>query len=94
MSRQHKRLDRRRWAFVRRKVLRRDGWRCQSCKKYGNNVDHIRPLFKGGAEYDESNLQTLCKPCHITKTRSEYGGAADPERVAWAALVRELSACE
>ena len=92
MSRQHAKLNRRRWAWVRRRVLKRDNWRCQSCKKYGTHIDHIRPLFKGGAEYDESNLQVLCKWCHRDKTRGEYSGPVDPEREAWAALVRELTA--
>lgn len=35
-------------------------------------VDHVVPLFKGGAD-DESNLQSLCRECHDTKTRLDLG---------------------
>ena len=34
-------------------------------------VDHVVPLFKGGAALDEDNLQPLCKPCHRRKTNDE-----------------------
>jgi hypothetical protein len=33
--------------------------------------DHIIPIFLGGAEFDLSNLQTLCRKCHKIKTREE-----------------------
>ncbi len=33
-------------------------------------LDHIVPLIDGGS-HDPSNLQTLCTPCHIDKTRLE-----------------------
>ena len=42
------------------------------CAGYGRlEVDHVRPI-KGGADhgidpYDETNLQTLCRACHISK---------------------------
>jgi len=32
------------------------------------HVDHIIPLSKGGAKYDEDNLQMLCHSCHSKKT--------------------------
>ena len=41
--------------------------------------------------YAENNLQVLCKWCHRDKTRGEYGGPLDPERVAWDRLLRELT---
>ena len=91
MSKYHAKLDRRRWEWVRRRVLKRDGWRCRECGRYGNQVDHIKPLHQRGAVYDESNLQVLCKSCHAQKTRLENRGPVEPEREAWAALVRELS---
>ena len=92
MSKAHAQLDRRRWARVRRKVLRRDNWRCRSCGKYGNECDHVVPLYKGGADYDMSNLQCLCRGCHIGKTRAEYSGPRDPAREAWQAWVDRLRA--
>ena len=36
-------------------------------------VDHIVPLNDGGAQYDESNCQGLCKSCHSRKTATEDG---------------------
>jgi 5-methylcytosine-specific restriction protein A len=38
----------------------------------GAEVDHVVPLFKGGAD-DESNRQTLCSECHKAKTRQDLG---------------------
>ena len=90
MSRQHAKLDRRRWAWVRRRVLKRASWRCRECGRYANEVDHIQPLQKGGEPWADSNLQCLCKPCHIAKTRAEYSGPRDPAREAWQALVDKL----
>ena len=93
MSKQHHRLLRsRRWAAVRREVLDRDGWRCTSCGRAGRlEVDHREPLGEGGAPYDLSNLQTLCRSCHVAKTRLERRGEDPEEVVAWRALVAELS---
>jgi 5-methylcytosine-specific restriction endonuclease McrA len=34
-------------------------------------VDHIKPIKKGGAKLDESNLQGLCHKCHNRKTYYE-----------------------
>lgn len=33
-------------------------------------VDHIVPLFNGGHD-TASNLQLLCLPCHLIKSRAE-----------------------
>jgi 5-methylcytosine-specific restriction protein A len=38
-------------------------------------VDHIRPLFKGGTDA-WANLQSLCEPCHAEKTREDLGQPA------------------
>jgi 5-methylcytosine-specific restriction endonuclease McrA len=32
-------------------------------------VDHILPVKEGGGGCDERNLQTLCRPCHLRKTK-------------------------
>ena len=37
----------------------------------GEEVDHIVPLSRGGAEQDPANLQHLCKPCHDAKTQQQ-----------------------
>ena len=61
MSKHHAALSQKRWLQVRRQVLDRDGWRCAECSAYGNELDHIQPIDKGGAVWDLSNLQVLCR---------------------------------
>jgi 5-methylcytosine-specific restriction protein A len=36
-----------------------------------NEVDHRIPLEQGGEPFDESNLQSLCKRCHVIKSAEE-----------------------
>ena len=88
-------IDRKRWALIRRLVLERDGWRCRSCGKAGRlEIDHVLPVSEGGERYDLRNLQALCRPCHFDKTRAENAARAepkpDPEAEAWAAMVAAL----
>lgn len=69
-------------------VLERDGWRCMACGKAGRlEVDHVIPVFRGGAEMAPENCQTLCRGCHISKTRREAGKTPTPERLAWQRLL-------
>ena len=71
-SRWHAAVDKRRWRAVRRTVFDLDGWRCRPCGKAGRmEVDHVTPLHKDGDPWAESDLQTLCRGCHIEKTRQE-----------------------
>ena len=73
----------RRWAMVRRAVIERDGYRCRACGKAGRlEVDHVVPVVQGGPWWDADGLQTLCRSCHIAKTRDERHGP-DPERDLW-----------
>ena len=50
-------------------------------------VDHVQPLANGGAMYAVGNLQTLCRGCHIRKTRIEniarQAHHVKPEVSAW-----------
>ena len=68
----------RQWAKVRRHVLNDENWKCRFCHGYGNEVDHIVAMSRGGKEYDRDNLQVLCRSCHIEKTRKERGGKRLP----------------
>lgn len=94
MSRQHARLDPRRWAVVRRQVLDRDGWRCRLCRRAGKlEVDHVLALEDGGDPWAADNLQTLCRQCHILKTAGEnrVRRPLPPEAEAWRPLVEEFN---
>ena len=53
-------------------------------------VDHIRPVRNGGAEWDANNLQAICRNCHIAKSAGESGKPISPERLAWRRLVDHL----
>ena len=49
---------------LQRKILERDGWRCQACGAIsGLEVHHIERRSRLG-EDSESNLITLCSECH------------------------------
>ena len=53
-------------------------------------VDHVVPLHKGGGELDPRELPgTLCRGCHIAKTRIENRTPDTLQRTAWRALVED-----
>ena len=92
MSRNHTPLNTRRWAAVRRAVFERDGWRCVECGKAGRlECDHVTPLQRepGQDVYDPNGLQTLCRACHVEKTRGENRRPLTPAELAWRALVAD-----
>ena len=92
-SRHHYRLNRRRWARVRVQVFARDSYRCRACGRPGRlECDHVVPLWRDRDQdpYALEGLQTLCRGCHIEKSRAE-SHQPDPARDAWRALVRELA---
>lgn len=43
--------------------------------KAGKVVDHIEPINEGGEKYNPENLQTLCHPCHNSKSGRESQAA-------------------
>ena len=93
MSRSHLHLNTHRWAAVRRAVLERDGWRCVECGRAGRlECDHISPLQRepGQDPYDPNGLQSLCRRCHIEKTRQENRREPTPAESAWRELVAEM----
>lgn len=66
------------------KRLRIENSQCNECKHtfYDESqldVDHIVPVSKGGAMYDERNLQVLCKRCHSYKShkKEQYKGSVN-----------------
>ncbi|MFQ2171887.1 HNH endonuclease [Aeromonas rivipollensis] len=63
------------WRKRRKRILERDKYLCQVCLALGivtpaTQVDHIVNKAAGGTD-DDDNLQSICDPCHATKTRAE-----------------------
>jgi ATP-dependent DNA helicase RecQ len=58
------RLDRESYEQLRRQVLRRDGWRCQSCGTTSNLEVHHKEFRSQSGDDSEENLITLCATCH------------------------------
>ena len=58
------------WKRKRKAILKRDGYECQDCKRYGRireatEVHHIKHLEDAPElAYDNDNLISLCKACH------------------------------
>ena len=59
-----------RWKSFRKRVLIRDGYTCQRCKRYGKltpatEVHHIKHLDEyPELAFDPANCISLCKGCH------------------------------
>jgi 5-methylcytosine-specific restriction endonuclease McrA len=58
------RLDPVSYENLRQLVLRRDGWRCQSCGRISNVEIHHKLFRSQSGEDSETNLITLCVRCH------------------------------
>lgn len=58
------------WKSKRKKILRRDGYCCRECKRYGKNteattVHHVYPLLhRSELRLMNWNLLSLCSKCH------------------------------
>jgi len=55
---------------LREQVLRRDGWRCQSCGTMSNLEVHHQQFRSHSGDDSEENLITLCAACHALVHRS------------------------
>ena len=71
------------WQRVRKVIFARDGGECMKCgkslRRRGStfHVDHIKPISKGGAEWDLDNLELSCPKCNLEKGAKWDG--SDPE---------------
>lgn len=64
-----------RWVKLRKQFIRHNPI-CAHCEAQGiitpaYTVDHIIEIKDGGEIWDIDNLQSLCNPCHNTKTGDE-----------------------
>ena len=85
MSRHHKRTPAREWEGIRQKAFAEQGRRCGKCGKAGAmEVHHVKELQRGGTN-DPSNLQVLCRDCHIAAHRPVMG----EQEQAWQVLLAE-----
>lgn len=83
----------RRWPAVRLAAKRRDDWKCVRCGRRGRlEVDHIKPArHEPERAFDIDAVQTLCRACHLEKSRHEAGRETTPEQKAWRELVRQTT---
>ncbi|MGD1080759.1 MAG: HNH endonuclease [Candidatus Sulfotelmatobacter sp.] len=58
------RLDPFSYQNLKQQVLRRDGWRCQSCGTMSNLEVHHKEFRSHTGDDSEQNLITLCTQCH------------------------------
>ncbi|WIX32516.1 HNH endonuclease signature motif containing protein [Salinicola sp. JS01] len=63
------------WRRIRDRILQRDRYLCQPCKRQGRitpatEVDHIVNREAGGTDAD-TNLEAICSACHKAKTARE-----------------------
>ena len=49
---------------LRQQILRRDGWRCQSCGAMSNLEVHHKEFRSHSGHDSDENLITLCTTCH------------------------------
>ncbi|MGA2858582.1 MAG: HNH endonuclease [Candidatus Sulfotelmatobacter sp.] len=63
------RLDPVSYGTLRQEVLRRDGWRCQSCGTMSNLEVHHKEFRSHTGHDSEENLITLCTGCHAQTHR-------------------------
>ena len=84
-------LSSRPWARTAWQAKVRDNFTCQHCGKITGAIqaDHVVARVLGGAKYDLSNVQCLCKNCHAQKTRTEHPFFS-AEREAYRALLDTL----
>jgi 5-methylcytosine-specific restriction endonuclease McrA len=68
------RLDPLSYENLRQEVLRRDGWRCQSCGTMSNLEVHHKIFRSHTGNDSKANLITLCAACHasVHNVRSQY----------------------
>jgi len=57
------------WKKIRKKILKRDDYKCQICGKPANEVHHKR--YRKWGEENEDDLIAICKTCHEAKHKEK-----------------------
>jgi len=76
------------WERKRKAILRRDGYMCRECRRYGrttpaNTVHHIVPLEdRPDLALDDRNLISLCEECH-NGMHDRHTGRLTTKGLAW-----------
>lgn len=71
------------WNTIRIKIFDRDGYACVICgSRKRIECDHIVPRHQQGSNRPE-NLQTLCRECHLEKTRCDKGYSVMDSQLEW-----------
>jgi 5-methylcytosine-specific restriction endonuclease McrA len=67
---------------LRRRVLQRDGYRCQYCGRYTQrpHIDHVKPRSKGGKD-TLGNLRVACPACNLSKSDKVITGLRTSTKV-------------
>ena len=105
MKRYHKYMHNKEWQTFRRHLLMKRGYQCQRCHVPTARLElhHKRELFRCKTEdelrsstYDASNIEILCRSCHIAESKRGYEerkrarrGMATPAAIAWDNLVSQ-----
>jgi hypothetical protein len=76
---------------LRQRIFTRDGGLCLLCGSVEDlAIDHVIPVLHGGGN-EETNLQTLCRPCNSRKGARILDGSTPPLRVPAVAVATSLS---
>ena len=82
---------------IRKKVYKRDGYRCALCDSTnGLQIHHIIPRGQGGPKFNPSNMITLCWKCHAAAhdvIHPDYEGQVTPEEIEQA-IVEYMEQCK
>lgn len=87
---------RRSWGAPEQKIVgARQFWRCAHCNcllPASYEVDHVKPLWEGGADCIDTNAEALCNNCHGRKTQKESIRRRDAYRAKLAQCVHAARA--
>lgn len=54
------------WKKIRKRILKRDNYKCNYCGAKATHVDHVLAVANGG-DYSDDNLVAACRKCNLDK---------------------------